>query len=304
MRGLILALLAIPAAALARIACMNRGGDALPADAYPVPVSRVAELPALLAQHGRIQLDPAGDYRKATGITLRSGQAIFGIANTRIGRVVVVPGTSGAILSGVVPERLEFPPSRLVTHDNCFERFGARGIAQQPLVLRDAMVENNLFLDYGQLVVDTTAGGAVRNNRFIRTVVHGNSPALQLSGRAGGSDRNVFLWTNLLSVIGDGILVQGEAEANFVGFDAEDWNSRAMAATPAMLTTDAHGHAARLHGPGRGHEIATRLFHGSRCRARRTRRPQALSHGRAGRPRSRQRAGFHQHPRQRFPVAG
>lgn len=240
-RGLTLGLLALSSAAAARIDCMQRGGDALPADAYLVPMSRVAELPALLAQHGRIRLDPAGDYRKATGITLRSGQAIFGTANARIGRVVVAPGTAGAILSGVVPERLEFPPSRLATHDNCFERFGARGVAQEPLVLRNAVVENNLFLDYGQLVVDTAGGGAVRNNRFIRTVVHGHSPALQLTGRDAGSDRNVFLWTNLLSAVGDGIVVRRQAAVNFIGLDAEDWNSRGAATTPAMLTATATG---------------------------------------------------------------
>lgn len=222
--------------ACAAIACMDRGGDALPADAYPVPVSRSRELQQLLDEHGRVRLDPAGDYRKAGTLTLRSDQAMFGVAGARVARLVVAPGTSGSIVSGIIPDALEFPPSALRTHDNCFERFAARSTPQQALVLRNAVVENNLFLDVGQVIVDTTIGGSVRNNRFIRTMVHGHSPAVQLLGRgATGADRNVFLWTNLLSAPGEAILVRGQRQANFVGLDAEDWNRNRLARNPSML---------------------------------------------------------------------
>ncbi len=232
----------VPAAAVARIECMNRGGDALPADAYAVPVSRAPELQRLLAEHGRIRLDPAGDYRKATGITIHSGQAIFGAAGTRIGRLIVAPGTSGAILSGVVPDVLEFPSSTLVTHDNCFERFAARTTPQLPLKLANTFVENNLFLDVGQLLIDTSYSGSVTNNRFIRTTVHGSSPALQLLGRdASSGDRNVFLWTNILSAAGDAIVIDRQAEVNFIGVDAEDWNHSGLAARSAMFTATRTG---------------------------------------------------------------
>jgi hypothetical protein len=234
-------LLTGPGIAYSRIECMNRGGDALPADAYAVPVSRAAELQGLLAAHGQIRLDPAGDYRRATGITIRSGQAIFGAAGTRIGRLIVAPGTRGAIVSGVVPESLEFPPSTLVTRDNCFERFASRNAPQAPLTLRDVFVENNLFLDVGPVVVDTSRSGRVQGNRFIRMVVHGSSPALQLSGRESGGDRNVFLWSNFLSAVGDAIVVKRQAQVNFVGLDAEDWNQRGMGSNPAMLSVTRSG---------------------------------------------------------------
>jgi hypothetical protein len=230
-------LVAVSGPVSAEMACMNRGGDALPADAFHVPVARASELQRLLNQHGRIKLDPAGDYRKATGVTLRSGQAIFGAAGTRMGRLIVAPGTSDAIVSGVVPDALEFPSSRVRTHDNCFERIGARSSAQQPLRLVNAVVENNLFLDIGSIVIDTSRGGRVANNRFIRTLVHGVWPALQVEGRDRNSqDRNVFLWMNLLSPQGDGIILRRQKELNLVAFDAEEWNQRQEGHMPAMLS--------------------------------------------------------------------
>lgn len=221
---------------------MHRGGDALPADAFPLPVSQVAEFQQQLDAHGRIRLDPAGDYRRASGIVIRSGQAIFGAAGTRMGRLVVAPGTSGTIVSGVVPDALEFPPSPLRTHDNCFERFAARYTSQAALTLRNVVLENNLFLDSGRVVIDTSRGGRVRNNRFIRTQVHGHSPALQLLGSgADSADRNVFLWINILSAPGEAIDIRGQGQVNLVGLDAENWNVRGLASRPAMLTTERTG---------------------------------------------------------------
>lgn len=235
-------LLIVSRTAGAGIDCMNRGGDALPVDAYSVSTSQAGEMQRLLDEHGRIKLDPAGDYRRATGITLRSGQAIFGAAGTRMGRLIVAPGTSGAVVSGVVPDALEFPPSRLRTHDNCFERFGARVSAQQPLRLVNAVVENNLFLDGGSIVIDTSRGGRVTNNRFIRTLVHGTWPALRVEGRDRNSpDRNVFLWMSVLDVQGDGIVLRRQAELNLLAFDAENWNHKREGRMPAMLSASEVG---------------------------------------------------------------
>lgn len=235
--GLLLCLLTAADAASARIACMNRGGDALPADAFPVPVSRAAEMQQLLAVHGRIRLDPGGDYGRATRITIRSGQAIFGAAGTRIGRLIVAPGTSGAIVSGVVPDALEFPPSTLITHDNCFERFAARSTAQAPLTLVNTFIRDNLFLDVGKVVIDTSTGGSVLNNRFIRTMTHSDGPTIRLTGAKGaGRDRNVFVWTNVLAPPGDGIIATDQAQMNMVGLDAESWNQRGLAGRDAMMT--------------------------------------------------------------------
>jgi hypothetical protein len=259
--ALIACLMAAPGAAFARIECANRGGDALPADAYAVPASRAWELQKLLLEHGRIRLDPAGDYRRATGITLRSGQAIFGAAGTRMGRLIVAPGTSGAILSGVIPEALEFPPSGLVTRDNCFERFTARAGAQSPLKLANAFVHNNLFLDVGQLLIDTSRAGSVRNNRFIRTTVHGAYPAIQLLGRDGGAgDRNVFLWTNILSAAGDAVVIDRQAQANFIGLDAEDWNHSGLASRAAMLTATRSGTLRVFMAQGGVYKAASNTF--------------------------------------------
>jgi hypothetical protein len=235
-------LLIVSGASCAGIDCANRGGDALPASAFAVPVSRAREMQRLLDEHGSIRLDPAGDYRRATGVTLRSGQAMYGAAGTRMGRLIVAPGTSGAIVSGVVPDALEFPSSKLRTHDNCFERFGARASPQQPLRLVNVVVENNLFQDGGSITIDTSRGGRVTNNRFIRTLVHGVWPALKVEGRDRNSpDRNVFLWMNVLGAQGDGIILRREAELNLLAFDAENWNRNREARMPAMLTASEIG---------------------------------------------------------------
>jgi len=249
--------------------CSNRQEDALPADAQYVPVAKADELQALLNRHRRIRLEPGGDYRHATGIKIFSGAALYGAAGTRIGRIIVSPGTTGAVLSGVIPESIDFPPSPLATHGNCFERFAARGFDQAPLTLRNAVVEDNLFLDVARIVIDTQASGHVSNNRFIRTMVHGEAPAIQISGNArASSERNIFLWTNLLGPMGDGIIVNHQAEVNFVGFDAENWNQRGLARFPAMMSVSDTGIVRTLmsHGgdpktiPGRFMDISAQQF--------------------------------------------
>jgi len=225
------------ATARAAIPCANRAEAALPSDAYYVGPSEAIQLPALLRQHHRVRLAPGEDYRHSPTITLQSNDAIYGAAGTRTSAIVVTPGTHGAIVSGVVPEALEFPPSNLPTSQNCFERFAARTYAQQPLTLRNVLVENNLFLDVGQIVVDTSQTGRVANNRFIRTLVHGSAPVAVLRGRGPGSeDRNVFLWMNALGPIGDGVLIDGESQVNIIGLDAENWNQHGQATRPAMMS--------------------------------------------------------------------
>jgi hypothetical protein len=216
---------------------MERQHDALPSSAVSVAPADWRNLQALLDRNSTIRLQPGSDYRKASGIILRSNQAIYGAAGTRIGRIIVAPGTHNAVLSGVIPDALEFPPSGEATRFNCFERFAARYTSQEPLSLANVVVRDNLFLDTGRVLVDTSRGGAVRNNRFIRTLVHGEAPVIRIEGPRGrGSDRNTFLWINALGPEGDGIQVLRQQEVNFVAFDAEGWNKRELAHDPAMMT--------------------------------------------------------------------
>jgi hypothetical protein len=231
--------LSLGAAAPARavIPCANRDEAALPGDAYYVSPSAAIQLPALLRQHHRVQLAPGADYRRSPRITLQSNEAIYGAAGTRTSAIIVTPGTHDAIVSGVVPDALEFPASDVATSQNCFERFAARTYAQQPLTLKDVVVENNLFLDVSQVFVDTSRSGRVANNRFIRTLVHGASPVVVLHGSGSASeDRNVFLWMNVLGPIGDAVLIDGESQVNIIGLDAENWNQHGQATRPAMLS--------------------------------------------------------------------
>jgi hypothetical protein len=227
----------VSSTARAAIPCANRDEAALPGDAFYVSPSEAIQLAALLRQHHRIQLAPGADYRRSPTITLQSNDAIYGAAGTRTSAIIVAPGTHNAIVSGVIPEALEFPPSSLPTSQNCFERFAARNYAQQPLTLKDVVVENNLFLDVSQVFVDTSHSGRVANNRFIRTLVHGASPVVVLRGSGSGSeDRNVFLWMNVLGPIGDAVLIDGESQVNIIGLDAENWNQHGQATRAAMMS--------------------------------------------------------------------
>ena len=219
----------------AAIPCADRSEPALPADAYYVSPSDAIRLPILLREHHRVRLAPGADYRHSPTVSLRSNEAIYGAAGTRLSAIIVPPGTHDAIVSGVVPAALEFPPSDLATSHNCFERFAARAYEQAPLTMRNAVVEDNLFLDVGRIVVDTSQSGRVVNNRFIRTLVHGESPAVVMRGRGSG-DKNVFLWMNVLGPVGDGVIIDGESQVNIIGLDAENWNQHGLGTRAAMMT--------------------------------------------------------------------
>jgi hypothetical protein len=134
-RALLLTLLSSQALARAEGVCLDRHEAALPADAYLVPVDRADDLQSELDRHQRIRLIPAADYRRFGALRVTSHQAIYGAAETRIGRIIVQPGTHDAVLSGVAAEAIEFPPSAIATYHNCFERAVSRLHGAAPLRL-------------------------------------------------------------------------------------------------------------------------------------------------------------------------
>ena len=232
--------------------CMNRQGDALPDAAHFVAPSESRHLQKLLDFYQRIRLAPGGDYRRGGRLVLRTGQELYGLANTRIPALTVSAGTNGAILSGVAPDAMDFEPSTTAIHHNCFERISTARFSR-PLRIVGATVVDNLFLDFGTagIEIDTRAGGLVEHNRFIRIVVHGNSPAIAIRGNPARPSRgNVFLWTNILTPAGDGITIDSEAEVTFVGLDAESWNWNHAAQHSAMMSVSNSGivRAFMLHG--------------------------------------------------------
>lgn len=222
------------AAVAAVPACFNEDAMALPRDAYPLPLERAADIQSALDQYRQVKLQPNGDYSKRGGlIRLSTGQALYGIAGSRVGRIVVEGGASNVVLQGITTSGISFPASDKVTRGNCFRRITG------PITVDNAKLEDNLFVDIAntKLDIDTRRSGYLRNNRFIRVLVHAASPALNMRGdtkRLSGG--NVFLWFNVLTPHGDGIIIDGQDDVTFVGIDAESWNWSRRATKSAMMT--------------------------------------------------------------------
>lgn len=221
------------------VRCFTGGREAMPRDAYSLPVARASEIQQVLDQHRKVKLDPGADYAKRGGsIKLSSGQELYGIAGSKIAHVVVEDGATGVILQGVTTQGIHFLASRRVTRGNCFSRISG------PIIVKDAALEDNLFVDVTRtkLDIDTRGGGYLRNNRFIRVMTHSAYPALRMLGdpkRLSGG--NVFLWLNILTPHGDGIVVDGQEDVTFVGLDAESWNWLNLAKKSAMMTVSDTG---------------------------------------------------------------
>lgn len=223
----------------AKDACFNGENAALPQDAYLLPVKRAAELQKTLDQHRKVKLEPGASYVGRWGpIRLASGQQLYGLAGTKVNRVVVEGGATGVVLQGVVTEALSFLASDQVTSWNCFRRITG------PVTVRNAKLEDNLFVDLAntQLDIDTRRSGYLRNNRFIRVMTHATSPAIRMQGDLGRlSGGNVFLWVNILTPHGDGIIIDAQDDVTFVGLDSESWNWSNRAKYPAMMSVSNTG---------------------------------------------------------------
>lgn len=193
---------------------------ALPEDAYYLPESKAMLLNKVLDKHGSVRLDPNGDYSRAFTIKMKSNQALYGLASTRVPNIIIEPGSENVIVSGIHNKKLEFPPSKLVTSKNCFNSI------RTSIEVKSARLENNLFTDFqgGIIKIDNTRNGYFRNNRFIKTMTHTAWPALTVRGNdVEYSFGNHFLWTNILGPLGDSVVIDGQKNIIFTGLDIESW---------------------------------------------------------------------------------
>ena len=178
----------------------RRGGEGMvpsgvyPADVYPAGAFAVAVegrqgLQEAVDAHRSVRL-MAGDYG-AGPITVRSGQKLFGVPGTRVGKMVIEPGTTGALVCGVQGS-VVFPASDVVTRGNTILRTSGT------VVVQGGTLEDNLFVDTRGLDVDVTKSGYLRNNRFIRAPgqLQGNAMLKFRASPDRPSTGNVFLWVN------------------------------------------------------------------------------------------------------------
>lgn len=200
--------------------------------AYYLPESQALQLQKAINTYSQVRLKPGGDYRKSLTLKLTSNQALFGLSGTKLPAVIIAKGSKNTILSGVSPTQISFE-SGAPTQKNCINR-----INNSSIDATNASLEDNLFTDLSNVSIaaDTSWQGYLKNNRFIRTMVHATSPAIRLFGDIKQkSTDNQFIWTNILTPNGDGIIVKNQKRLSFIGIDAESWNWSDKATYPAML---------------------------------------------------------------------
>lgn len=210
-----------------------------PEKAYRLPLAEKADLQKAMDAHKIVVLD-SGDYSmpKST-ITLKSGYQLYGDPmGTTLPPIIVAPGTTAAVLSTVrVQGAVTFPASTEITSGNVIERLIGG------LTVTGAALQDNLFLHIdGQINIDTSAGGFIRNNRFIRCKAHAVWPQLTILGDAARqSYGNVFVWFNFLTPHGDPTNITNQKDLTIVGYDAETWNEKAAGTNTALIKTGPMG---------------------------------------------------------------
>jgi hypothetical protein len=194
---------------------------AVPQDAYYLPETEALQLQKTLDKYNVISLKPNGDYRRSLSIKLKSNQAIFGLAATKLPNITITPGTQNVIISDIESGNITFPTSDLITSKNCFNRIRAS------IEINNTKLENNLFTDIqgGIVNINNSKSGYIRNNRFIKTMTHTASPALTILGNQKDSSYgNHFVWTNILGPVGDSVVIDNQKDITFTGLDVESWS--------------------------------------------------------------------------------
>lgn len=206
---------------------------AIPKNAFYLPENRASRLQLALNSHKIVRLKAAGDYRRSFKISLGSNQALYGLAGTKLPQVSIPAGTSNALLSDVSPLKISFEGFTKPIQGNCLNR-----ISNSKIVANNVLLTNNLFTDLSNVVIDsdTSQTGYLKNNRFVRTMVHAAYPAIKIIGdSAKQSQGNLFIWTNILTPHGDGIIIKNQQDVGFIGIDAESWNWSHKADYPGMM---------------------------------------------------------------------
>ena len=194
---------------------------AVPKNAFYLPESMAMKLNTVLNDHNIVRLDPHGDYTRSFSITLKSNQALYGLAATKVPNITISPGAKNVIVSDIQNEEIAFPSSNLITSGNCFNR------VRTSLQVKNTKLENNLFTDFqgGIINIDNSNSGYIRNNRFIKTMTHTAWPAVTILGNTKEpSYGNHFVWTNILGPLGDSVVINQQQNIAFTGIDIESWS--------------------------------------------------------------------------------
>lgn len=203
--------------------------DVYPADAFTVPVENRDGLQQALDTHHIVRLLP-GDYGPGP-VTLQSGQQLYGLPGTKLGRIVISPGATGVLVS-MIQGNVQFPASDTVTKGNTILRtYGEVNV-------QGGSLEDNLIIDTRSLKVDVTSSGYLRNNRFIRAPgqIQGNNMVMFHADPDRPSTGNVFLWLNSGAPNGPTTDIAGVPDLTFAAVDAEMWSCTMKQPTALFVT--------------------------------------------------------------------
>ncbi|MCW2118482.1 hypothetical protein [Flavobacterium sp. 7A] len=197
--------------------------------AHFLPLSEKANIQKALDQYGSIRLDK-GSY-EGVEITMHSNQHIYGHPTLSwTSKITIAGGSSNVSLINMHVEgsTLHLGAGSPIT--NClFKTFSFTGITADV----GAKIENCEFINFinSYIYFDFSTSGYYRNNKFIKIQTGGG----YLQGVAGifikgnnttPSFGNTHVWSNLLTPNGDAIVLDNLQSSNWIGVDAEMWNSQ------------------------------------------------------------------------------
>jgi chitodextrinase len=208
-------------------------------NAYLVPQAEAANLQTYINTYNHVRLE-AGYYgfdQNYGGITLSSNQSIYGHPSINImPNITIAAGSTNVHIENIQPLFIDFNAGAPITN-SLFKT-----IKSATLRSTGGMIENNLFLNLNSaMYFDMSASGYYRNNRIIRHQTHGPI-ALHLQGNnTTPSYGNVNVWSNYLTPIAEGAILEDMGDFTFIGLDSEGWNFREEQTFGAMFYASGMG---------------------------------------------------------------
>ena len=210
-------------------------------DCYLLPLALKDQFQEKLNEYGCVRLEK-GDYgynnnESGTPITITNKQSIYGHPETtRVPNIIVEAGSTNVHLESLQPFVIDFNAGGPITN-SLF-----KNIKYATLRTTGGMLENNLFVNLNSaMYFDMSASGYYRNNRVIRHQVHGPI-ALHLQGNnTTPSFGNVHTWSNYLTPIAEGAILENMGDFTFIGLDSEGWNFRNEQTFGAMFYASGMG---------------------------------------------------------------
>jgi hypothetical protein len=193
-------------------------------------------LQAALEKYKTVRLENA-DYREEGLITIRSGYKLFGLPDTKVAGIRVLPGTESAEVGSLWAGTLTFPSGSMVTKNNVFKR-----LMYTDVVVEDGVLEDNLFFDLNFTSLRANLNqGYLKNNRFIKFRSQSVAPQISIQGNSDRkSSGNTFIAFNFITPPGEAVNIRGVDDITFVGGDVEAWDYNYSTGKPMLSINDSN----------------------------------------------------------------